>query len=276
MIYIIAEIGINHNGSLDITKQLIDMAVSCGCDAVKFQKRNPDVCVPDDKKNDMRDTPWGYISYLDYKKKIEFGKKEYNEIDKYCKKNGVDWLASAWDFDSLKFLEQYDLKLNKVPSALTTYIPFLEKVAEQGKKTLISTGMCTLHDVDKAVKVFTDYKCSFVLNHCVSTYPSAPEDINLNVIQTLKKRYNCEVGYSGHEVDLLPSVLAVALGATYIERHITLDRAMFGTDQAASLEKRGLELLVRDARLVNTLLGNSEKKISPSEKDVAKKQRYWC
>jgi N-acetylneuraminate synthase len=276
MIYIIAEIGINHNGSLDTTKQLIDMAVSCGCDAVKFQKRNPDVCVPDGKKNDMRDTPWGYISYLDYKKKIEFGKKEYDEINKYCKKNDIEWMASAWDFDSLKFLEQYDLKLNKVPSALTTYIPFLEKVAEQGKKTLISTGMCTLQDVDKAVKIFTDHKCPYVLNHCVSTYPSPPEELNLNVIHTLKNRYKCEVGYSGHEVDLLPSILAVALGATYVERHITLDRAMFGTDQAASLEKRGLELLVRDARRIDTLLGSSEKRISPSEKDVAKKQRYWC
>jgi len=275
MVYIIAEIGINHNGSIDIAKQLVDMAVSCGCDAVKFQKRNPDVCVPDWKKNDMRDTPWGHITYLDYKKKIEFARKEYDEIDKYCKEKGIDWFASAWDIDSLKFLDKYDMSFNKIPSALITNIPFIKEVAKRGKKTLISTGMCTLKDVDNAVRTFKEADCPFILNHCVSTYPAAHKDLNLKVITTLREKYECEVGYSGHEVDLLPSILAVTLGATYIERHITLDRAMFGTDQAASLERRGLELLIRDVRRINMILGSSEKKFNSIEREVAKKQRYW-
>jgi len=276
MVYIIAEIGINHNGSLKIAKELIDMAVSCGCDAVKFQKRNPDVCVPEEKKNDKRDTPWGYITYLEYKKKIEFGKKEYDEIDAYCKEKNIDWFASAWDLDSLRFLDKYDLKYHKIPSALITHPKFLVEVANRGKKTLISTGMSTYKDIDYAVKVFEDKKCPYVLNHCISTYPAPPEELNLNVILALKKRYHCEIGYSGHEVDLLSSILAIALGATYIERHITLDRAMFGTDQAASLERRGLELLVRDVRRIDMLLGDGTKRISASEYEVAKKQRYWC
>jgi len=275
MTYIIAEIGINHNGSIDLAKKLIDMAVDCGCDAVKFQKRNPDVCVPEWKKNDMRDTPWGRITYLEYKKKIEFGKKEFDEIDRYCKKKKIDWFASAWDFDSLKFLDKYDMKFYKIPSALITNIPFLEEVAKKKKKTLISTGMSTLKDIDKAVEIFEKNKCPYVLNHCVSTYPAPPEDLNLLVIKTLKKRYKCEIGYSGHEVDLLPSILAVMLGAEYIERHITLDRAMFGTDQAASLEKRGLELLVRDIRRIDILLGSGEKKFNKHEQEIAAKQRYW-
>jgi len=275
MTYIIAEIGINHNGSIDLAKKLIDMAVDCGCDAVKFQKRNPDVCVPEWKKNDMRDTPWGRITYLEYKKKIEFGKKEFDEIDRYCKKKKIDWFASAWDFDSLKFLDKYDMKFYKIPSALITNIPFLEEVAKKKKKTLISTGMSTLKDIDKAVEIFEKNKCPYVLNHCVSTYPAPPEDLNLLVLKTLKRRYKCEIGYSGHEVDLLPSILAVMLGAEYIERHITLDRAMFGTDQAASLEKRGLELLVRDIRRIDTLLGSGEKKFNKHEQEIAAKQRYW-
>ena len=275
MTYIIAEIGINHNGSIDLAKKLIDMAVDCGCDAVKFQKRNPDICVPEWKKNDMRDTPWGHITYLEYKKKIEFGEKEFDEIDRYCKKKKIDWFASAWDFDSLKFLDRYDMKFHKIPSALITNIPFLEEVAKKRKKTLISTGMSTLDDIDRAVAIFKKNKCPCVLNHCVSTYPAPPEDLNLLIIKTLKERYKCEIGYSGHEVDLLPSILAVVLGAEYIERHITLDRAMFGTDQAASLEKRGLELLVRDIRRIDTLLGSGEKKINKSEQEVAAKQRYW-
>ena len=275
MVYIIGEIGINHNGSLDLAKQLIDMAIDCGADAVKFQKRNPDVCVPDWKKNDKRDSPWGHITYLEYKKKIEFGKKEYDEIDGYCKKKKIDWLASAWDFDSVKFLDNYDLKFHKIPSALITNIPFLEETAKKGKKTIISTGMSTLDDIDKAVEIFKKNNCSFILNHCVSTYPTQPEHLNISIITTLKDRYKCEVGYSGHEADLLPTLIAVMLGATCIERHITLDRAMYGTDQAASLEKRGFQLLIRDARRMEKLLGSSKKKFNSYEKEVAKKQRYW-
>lgn len=274
-IFFIAEIGINHNGSIELAKQLIDMAVICNIDAVKFQKRNPDICVPEWKKDNMKDTPWGNITYLDYKKKIEFGRTEYDEINKYCKTKNIDWFASAWDLESLKFLDEYNLKVNKVSSALVTNIPFVIEVAKRKKKTLISTGMCTLGDIDKVVEIFKEYNCPFVLNHCVSTYPATYEEINLNVIKTLKKRYDCEVGYSGHEADILPSVIAVVLGATYIERHITVDRAMYGTDQAVSLEKRGLELLVRDATSVKKILGDNEKIMSTREIDVANKQRYW-
>jgi len=275
MVFFIAEIGINHNGDINIAKQLIDLAVECSCDAVKFQKRNPDVCIPESMKNHMRETPWGYISYLDYKKHLEFGEKEYDEIQKYCHKKHIDWFASAWDFDSLEFLDRYDLPYNKIPSAMATYQSFIDAVAKQGKKTFISTGMCTIENVDKIVKIFTLNNCPFVLNHCVSTYPARYEELNLNVIKTLKNRYGCEVGYSGHEGDLLPSILAVCFGAKYIERHITLRRDMFGTDQAASLEKRGIELLVRDTQLVDVLLGDGEKRIVPGEEEIIKKQRYF-
>jgi len=273
MVFIIAECGINHNGDLDIAKQLIDMAIECGCDAVKFQKRNPDVCVPDKQKDVMMDTPWGNMTYLEYKKKLEFGEKEYDEIDRYCKEKQIEWFASAWDLDSLKFLRRYNLKYLKVPSVRITSIDFLKEVAFEAKKTFISTGMCTIKDIDRAVDVFGDFCCPFVLNHCVSTYPTDVEDLNLNMIKTLQDRYGCEVGYSGHERDILPSVLAAMLGAKYIERHITLDRAMWGTDQSASLEKRGLELLCRDTKLIDICLGDGVKRFSVKEKDVAAKQR---
>ena len=274
-VYIIAEIGINHNGDIGLAKQLIDMAKGCGCDAVKFQKRNPDVCVPEWEKYRMIDTPWGYISYLEYKKRIEFGRKEYDEIDRYCKKKKIVWFASAWDFDSLKFLERYDLSFNKISSAMATHQSFVDVVARQGKKTFISTGMCTLGDIDRVVEIFTFNGCSFVLNHCVSTYPTPYEDLNLRMIPLLRERYGCEVGYSGHENNLLPSKIAVVLGARYIERHITLDRSMWGTDQAASLGKRGLDYLVRDIRLIDVYLGDGVKKVTGGEKLVARKQRYW-
>lgn len=275
MVYIIAEIGINHNGSLKIAKKLIDMAIFCGCDAVKFQKRNPDVCVPEYKKKDMRDTPWGRITYLEYKKKIEFGRKEFDQIEEYCRTKNIDWFCSAWDIESLRFLDKYDLKFNKVSSALCTNIEFLKEIACRNKKTFISTGMSTLKDIDKAVNIFKELNCPYVINHCVSTYPTPPEDLNIRVIKTLKKRYNCEIGYSGHEVDLLPTILAVTLGAEYVERHITLDRAMFGTDQSASLEKRGLQILVRDLRSIEKILGSGNKKITKKEKEISEKQRYW-
>lgn len=277
MVFMIAECGINHNGEMDIAKRLIDMAIECSCDAVKFQKRNPDVCIPDKKKKLIIDTPWGNgnSTYLEYKKRLEFGKQEYDEIDQYCKEKQIEWFASAWDLDSLKFLNQYNLKYLKVPSALITNMDFLKKVAFEGKKTFISTGMCTIKDIDRAVDIFGDFCCPFVLNHCVSTYPVPMEDLNLRMIQTLQKRYACEVGYSGHERDLLPSVLAAMLGAEYIERHITLDRAMWGTDHAASLEKQGLRTLCRDIGLIDACLGDGIKRFSAEEKDVAQKQRYW-
>lgn len=274
-IYIIAECGLNHNGDIELAKKMIDMAIESGCDAVKFQKRNPDVSVPDRFKDHMRETPWGYITYYEYKKHIELGREEYDEIDRYCEEKKIDWFASAWDVDSLKFLEKYDMKYNKIPSALATHLSFVQEVAKQGKKTFISTGMCTLDDIDAVVEIFNGDKCPFVLNHCISTYPASYEDLNLRVIKTLKERYSCEVGYSAHEVDILPSILAVILGATYIERHITLDRAMYGTDQSASLEKRGLELLVRDTHFIDILLGDGVKRVTLGEVVKAKKQRYW-
>ena len=272
--FVIAEVGINHNGSIDIAKKLIDMAAECGCDAVKFQKRTIDVVYTKEYLDSPRESPWG-TTQREQKEGLEFGKKEYDEVDNYCKKVGIDWFASAWDEQSQLFLKQYNLKYNKIASAMLTNIPFLELVAEEQKHTFISTGMITCKDIDKAVKIFRKYDCPFTLMHCVSTYPCPNEDCNILVIKTLKERYKCDVGYSGHEKDVLSSVLAVAAGAVVLERHITLDRAMYGSDHAASLEKRGLELLVRDSRLVGTILGDGKKRITEKEKEIAKKLRYF-
>lgn len=272
--YFTAEIGINHNGSLEIAKRLIDVAVACGCDAVKFQKRNPDICVPPEKRNVMRETPWGLITYLEYRHKVEFGEREYDIIDDYCKQQRIDWFASSWDIESQLFLRWYSLKHNKVASAMLTNLPLLEVIAEEEKHTFISTGMSDFTQIDKAVEIFRKHGCPFTLMHCVSTYPCRDEDCNLLVIKLLKERYNCPVGYSGHEVGVLPTSLAVALGAVAIERHITLDRTMFGTDQVASLEKRGLELVVRDTRNVAKILGDGIKRITEGELNLAKNLRY--
>lgn len=273
--FIIAEIGINHNGDIEIAKQLIDMAKNAGCDAVKFQKRTPDVCVPQHQKGRMVETPWGHITYLEYRYKVEFGKEQYDIIDDYCKQQKIDWFASAWDIESQLFLRQYNLKYNKVASPMLTNIPLLEVIAEEGKHTFISTGMSTYDDIDKAVDIFRKHKCPFTLMHCVSTYPCRDEDCNLLVIKLLKERYNCPAGYSGHEVGILPPSLAVVLGAVAIERHITLDRAMYGSDQASSLEKRGIELVVRDTRKVAEILGDGVKKVSPEEQSLAAKLSYF-
>lgn len=272
--FIVAEIGINHNGDIEIAKKLIDMAAKCDCDAVKFQKRTIDIVYTKEFLNSPRESPWG-TTQREQKEGLEFGKKEYNEIDKYCKKIGIEWFASAWDENSQRFLRAYNLKYNKIASAMLTNTPFLELVASEKKPTFISTGMCTFKEIDRAVNIFRKHKCPFTLMHCIATYPTDDENLNLLVIKTLKERYKCDVGYSGHERGPHPSINAVALGAVAIERHITLDRAMYGSDQAASLEKRGLEILVKEARSVPIYLGNGKKTFSEAEKAIAKKLRYF-
>ena len=271
--FLIAEIGINHNGSLQLAKKLIDLAKKYGFDAVKFQKRNPDVSTPEYLKETIRSTPWGEITYLKYKKKIEFGYKEFKEIDKYCKKKKIIWFASAWDIESQKFLKKFNLRYNKVASAMLTNFKLIEEIAKEKKKTLISTGLATLKDVEKCVKIFKKAKCKFVLMHCVSAYPCPPEKLNLNSIISLKKKFKCEVGYSGHETSVSPTILAYYLGAKYIERHITLDRSMYGSDQSASIEPNGLKSLVDSVRKIETALGNGKKVFLKEEKIMAKKLR---
>jgi len=271
--FIIAEIGINHNGNIKIAKKLIDMAKNAGCDAVKFQKRTLELCIPKSEWDKPRETPWGNTTYLEYKKHLEFGQKEYDEIDRYCKEKEIEWFASAWDLESQLFLRQYALKYNKVASPMLTNIPLLEMIAREKKMTFISTGMSTPDQIKDATDVFDKNDCPFIILHCVSTYPCKDEDCNLSYMEALGESY--PIGYSGHEVGILPSIMAVTLGATAIERHITLDRAMYGTDQAASLERKGLELLVRDARRVSAILGNGIKQITQDELKNAKKLRYF-
>jgi N-acetylneuraminate synthase len=274
-IYVIAEAGINHNGDIETAKKLIDLAVRTGCDAVKFQKRDPDVCVPENMKSVMRETPWGTITYLDYKKRIEFGQKEYQEIADYCKLKGIDWSASAWDIGSLEFLDQFDLPFHKVASALATHLEFIEEVARRGKLTYASVGMCTYDDIDRMAQIFLKHNCPFVLLHTVSTYPAQESDLNLRMINTLSSRYGVGVGYSGHEPSVSPSIVAGVLGAVAIERHITLDRSMWGTDHSASLEEAGLSQLVSTLRKIPVVLGDGVKKSIPAEEAIASKMRYW-
>lgn len=273
-IYIVAEIGINHNGDVDIAKKLIDMAKECGCDAVKFQKRTLDIVYTKDVLDTPRKSPWG-MTTRQQKEGLEFGKEQYDEINGYCMQNRIEWFASAWDLESQKFLRKYDLKHNKIASAMLTHMPFVEMVAEEKKHTFISTGMCEYGEIDKAVSIFVKAGCPFTLMHCVSTYPCSDEECNVSVVQKLKEHYQCAVGYSGHEVGILPSVLAVSSGAEAIERHITLDRAMYGSDQSASLEKKGLQLLVRDCRLVASIQGDGIKRKTDAERSVEAKLRYF-
>ena len=273
--FLIAEIGINHNGSIQLAKKLIDLAKNYGFDAVKFQKRNPDVSTPDYLKDTIRSTPWGEITYLKYKKKIEFGYKEFKEIDKYCKKKKIIWFASAWDIESQKFLNKFNLKYNKVASAMLTNFKLIEEIAKERRKTLISTGLATLKDIEKCVKIFKKAKCKFVLMHCVSAYPCPPEKLNLNTIISLKKKFKCEIGYSGHETSVSPTILAYYLGAKYIERHITLDRSMWGTDQSASLSEPGIKNLTNIINKTKKIFGNGKKVFSKDEKNLLKKFKYW-
>ncbi len=271
-IVIIAEIGINHNGDLGITKELIDVAKDAGADAVKFQKRTIDLVYTKEMLDGPRESPWG-TTQREQKKGLEFGLKEYQEIDQYCKEKGIEWFASAWDLESQKFLQQFDLKYNKIASAMIVFEDLLKMVASESKHTFISTGLSPLKDIDKAVKIFRDADCPFELMHCVSTYPMKDEDANLNTIHTLRKRYNCDVGYSGHEVGLAVSYAATALGITSLERHITLDRAMYGSDQSASVEPKGFKMLVGAVRKIEQAMGDGEKRILEAEVSIAQKLR---
>ena len=271
--YIIAEIGINHNGSLETAKKLIDIAAIAGCDAEKFQKRNPDVCVPEHQKSVMRDTPWGQMTYLDYKYKVEFEKREYDIIDEYCKEKNIAWSASPWDLDSLKFLMGYDIPFIKIPSAMITNEELMRASAATGKKIIFSTGMSTMEEIDQAVEWMNEENTPFSLLHCNSTYPAPLEDLNLSCISVLKDRYQCEVGYSGHEFRLGTTVAAVYLGATILERHITLDRTMWGSDHLASVEPQGLIKLVRGVRELESAYGDGRKRVTEGELPIRKKLR---
>ncbi len=274
-IYIIAEIGINHNGSLEIAKQLIDIAKVAGCDVVKFQKRNPDVCVPEHQKTIMRDTPWGRMSYLDYKYKVEFDKSDYDVIDAYCKSKKIRWSASPWDIDSLNFLNEYNIPFIKIPSALLTDLKLIKESAKSNEELIISTGMSTLEEVDSAVQTIKNVNnnCQYSILHCNSSYPAPIEDLNLKCINTLQARYQCRVGYSGHEFGLTTTIASICMGATIIERHITLNRTMWGTDQMCSVEPQGLIKLVRGIKELNMALGDGEKRVTDNEIEIRKKLR---
>ena len=271
--YIIAEIGLNHNGDIDIAKKLIDISAAAGCDAVKFQKRNPDICVPEHQKSVMRDTPWGKMTYLEYKYKVEFNKEQYDEIDFYCKSKGISWSASPWDLDSLDFLNQYDVPFIKLPSAMITDTELLKAACKTGKRIIISTGMSSQSEVDNACSILKSNSKDFAVLHCNSTYPAPIEELNLSCIKTLKEKYNCEVGYSGHEFRLGTSVAAVYLGASIIERHVTLDRTMWGSDHMASVEPQGLFKLVSGIRELEKSYGDGVISVSESEKPVRDKLR---
>ena len=273
MVFITAEIGINHNGDIDIAKKLIDVASNAGCNAVKFQKRTIEKVYSKDVLDSSRDSPWGKTT-REQKMGLEFDFDEYKTIDDYCKTKKIDWYASSWDLDSQDFLKKFNLKYNKVASAMLTNIPLLKKIAEEKKHSFVSTGMSTMEQIQNAVKIFHENNCPFELQHSNSSYPMKPEEANLKCIQTLKNEFDCSVGYSGHEsMGYLICVSAVLLGATSIERHITLDRSMYGSDQAASLEPQGLERLVRDIRTIDKIIGDGEKRIWPSEIPVMKKLR---
>ena len=271
-IFIIAEIGINHNGDIDIAKELIDLAITAGCDAVKFQKRTIDEIYTQEFLDSPRTSPWGNTQRAQ-KEGLEFGKDEYNEVDGYCKRRNIEWFASAWDESSQKFLRQFNLRFNKIASAMLVDELFLKTIALEGKHTFISTGMSTVLDIEKAVNIFKMVSCPFELMYCVSTYPMNPVDANLNCIQTLRNKFHCDVGYSGHEVGLSISYAAAALGASSIERHITLDRAMYGSDQAASVGPAGLCELVGAIRKIEVSLGDGVKIITKEELEIAKKLR---
>ena len=271
-IFVIAEIGINHNGSLDICKQLIDVAVQAGADAVKFQKRTLELVYTKELLDSPRESPWG-TTQRDQKEGLELDLDDYKEIDRHCKQQNIAWFASAWDLESQKFLRQFDCKYNKVASAMIVYEDLLREIAGEKKHTYISTGMSTKKDIDIAVTIFREAKCSFELMHCVSTYPMDDKDANLRRIETLRDTYKCDVGYSGHETGLAISYGAVGYGISSLERHITLDRAMYGSDQAASLEPVGFNTLIGGIRKIENAHGDGSIDMNPKEKSVADKLR---
>lgn len=271
-IFVVAEVGINHNGDISICKELIDVAVDAGCDAVKFQKRDIDQVYTQEFLNSPRESPWGNTQRAQ-KEGLEFSKEEYLEISDYCTNKGIEWFASAWDTNSQAFLRQFDCKYNKIASAMIVHEELLQMVADEGKHTFISTGMSTYEDIQKAVDIFRAAGCSFELMHTISTYPMKDEDANLNLINTLRNRYDCNVGYSGHEVGLAISYAAAAMGITSLERHITLDRAMYGSDQSASIEPNGIRQLVGAVRKIEKAMGDGEKRLIDAEVPIARKLR---
>jgi N-acetylneuraminate synthase len=271
--YITAEIGINHNGDLAIAKKMIREAFLVGVDSVKFQKRTPEVCVPRDQWEIMRETPWGYISYIDYRRKMEFSKEDYAEIDRYCKELGIDWFASVWDEPSVDFMEQFEPIAYKVPSAALTDSGLLKKLRATGRPVILSTGMSTMEQIRAGVGLMD--MNNLVICHATSTYPCDPHELNLHVIELLRSEFPCPIGYSGHEVGLIPSVVAVAMGACVVERHITLDRAMWGSDQAASVEPVGFERLIKYIRVTEQSLGDGVKRVYDSEISSLKKLRRF-
>jgi len=271
-IFFIAEIGINHNGDMGLTKELIDVAVSAGCDAVKFQKRDIDLVYTRDFLDSPRESLWGNTQ-REQKAGLEFDEEEYLEIDRYCSEKGIEWFASAWDLNSQAFLRKFDCKYNKIASAMIVDQNLMRMVAEEGRHTFISTGMSTYEDIERAINIFQEVNCPFELMHCVSTYPMRDEDANLNTIMSLRERYNCNVGYSGHEVGLAVSYAAAALGISSLERHITLNRAMYGSDQSASIEPNGLRQLVGAVRKIEEAMGDGVKRILDAEAPIAEKLR---
>ena len=273
-IYIIAEIGINHNGSLETAKRLIDLAIDAGCDAVKFQKRNIEIVYGEDNLSQPRQSPWG-DTQRDQKEALEFSIEDYDELDSYCKSKSIDWFASSWDEESQIQMRKYNFPFNKIASAMATHKSFVKFVASEGKPTFASTGMTSIEDIDSLVEVFKRYRCDLMLMHTVSTYPSDEKHLNLKCIKTLKDRYDLPVGYSGHEVTVSPSIVAASLGAGAIERHITLDRAMYGSDQSASLQEAGLRQMCKTLRKIPIVLGSPVKKVLDEELPIANKLRYW-
>jgi len=273
MVFVTAEIGINHNGNIEIAKKLIDIAVFAGCDAVKFQKRTVEKVYSKQVLDSPRESPWGTTT-REQKMGLEFSMKDFKIIDKYCKERGIEWFVSCWDIDSQVEMRKFKTKYNKVASAMLTHHALLEEIAKEKKYTFISTGMSTIKEIEQAVKIFRKHKCPFELMHSHSAYPMPLNEANLKVINTLKKKFKCKVGYSGHEsVGYLVCITAIMMGATSIERHVTLDRSMYGSDQSASLESAGLLRLVRDIRTIETLLGDGKKRIWPSELPAKKKLR---
>ena len=272
--YVVAELGINHNGDLEIAKKMIDAAVHAGVAAVKFQKRTPEVCTPPEQQTQMRDTPWGYITYLEYRYKVEFNEDQYREIDRYCKSKGIDWFVSVWDEPSVDFMEGFNPPVYKIPSASLTDHGLLQRVRATGRPVILSTGMSTMEQIHKSVEVVGQE--DLVITHATSTYPCEPEELNLRMIVTLQREFpQVPIGYSGHEVGLVPSTIAVALGACMVERHLTLDRAMWGSDQAASVEPGGFERLVKYIRVTEQALGDGVKKVYDSEMSSLKKLRRF-
>lgn len=275
-IFVIAEIGINHNGDIGIAKRLIDAAYACKWDCVKFQKRTPEICVPKDQRDVPRDTPWGRISYLEYRKKVEFGEEEYSYIDRYCKEKPIFWTASIWDIPSLAFLLKFDTPFVKIPSAKLTESDLVSEAAKSGKPVFLSVGMSSIEEIDDAVSILDKYSNgNYALMYTNSTYPTPPKDLNLLAIKSLKKRYNCIVGYSGHEYDLEPTVAAVILGARIVERHVTLDHNMWGTDHSASLEVHAMDMLLKRLKNIDGMLGDGVKRITPKEFELRKKLRGY-